>query len=147
MKDQADLLELMHEFYKLGNKSVIPAGLEYCMANNRLIPPWLATAFRAAYKQVEMSEVSSWDDVFGRPLKKGQRLATKRRNKRIAEPLFRAIRERHETGAAISKDLFAEVGAEFGVSGTVASDIYYEMIHALKAGGVELENRRQSTIR
>jgi hypothetical protein len=42
-------------------------------------------------------------------------------------PLFREIVKRHRAGDAINKELFSEVGAKFGISGTVASDIYYEI--------------------
>ena len=50
---------------------------------------------------------------------------------KIAGPLFDVVQERHEAGAAINKELFNEVGAEFGVSGTVASELYYEVLREM----------------
>ena len=38
------------------------------------------------------------------------------------------MQRRHEAGESITKDLFESVGEEFGVSGTVASEIYYAKI-------------------
>jgi hypothetical protein len=128
MTDQNDFLEQCRERYEGGDKLYLLYCLNYCMMNNRPIPPWLATAFRQAYDKVDMYEVKSWDDVFGRPLKKGKRLATEHRNMKIVHPLFLMIRDRHEAGAAINKELFNEVGAEFGVSGTVASELYYKLL-------------------
>jgi len=74
-------------------------------------------------------KVKSWDDVFGRPLEKGKRLKTERRNMEIASPIERRISDLHKAGKAIDKSLFAEVGKEFGVSGTIASELYYELMH------------------
>jgi hypothetical protein len=131
MTEQDDFLEECRERYEGGDKAMLPYSLNHCMMNNLPIPPWLATAFAQACHKVHMHEVKSWDDVFGRPLKKGKRLATEHRNMKIAGPLFNTIRGRHEAGAAINKELFNEVGAEFGVSGTVASELYYEVLREL----------------
>jgi hypothetical protein len=133
MTDRDDFLEQCRDRYEGGDKAYLPYCLDYCMTNNRPIPPWLATAFRQACHKVRMHEVKSWDDVLGRPIKKGGRLATERRNMKIAWPLFHTIRDRHQAGAAINKELFNEVGVEFGISGTVASDLYYEFIKELTA--------------
>ncbi len=132
MREQ-DFLEQLRQRYEGGDKATLPYSLNYCMMNNLPIPPWLATAFAQACHRVHMYEVKSWDDVFGRPLKKGKRLATERRNMKMAGPLFDMVQERHKAGAAINKGLFNEVGAEFGVSGTVASDLYYEVIKEITA--------------
>ena len=128
MTEQDDFLEQCRECYEGGDKAYLPYCLDYCMTNNRPIPPWLATAFRQACHKVHMHEVKSWDDVFGPPLKKGKRLATERRNMKIAGPLFDMVQERHNAGAAIGKPLFDAVGAEFGIGGTVASELYYEVL-------------------
>jgi hypothetical protein len=131
MTEQDDFLEQCRERYEGGDKAYLPYCLEYCIGNDRPIPPWLAAAFRQACHKVRMHEVKSWDDVFGRPLGKGKRLATERRNMKTAGPLFDVVQERHEAGAAINKELFNEVGAEFGVSGTVASELYYEVLREM----------------
>jgi hypothetical protein len=129
--DHDDYMDRLCELYEKGDKPAILLGLEYCINNNRPIPQWLATALRDAFRKVRMFEVKSWDDVFGRHLKKGKRLATERRNMQIAGPLFEMIRERHEAGTGIGRPLFNAVGAEFGISGTVASELYYEVIKEL----------------
>jgi hypothetical protein len=126
MADHDDILDQLCALYEKGHKPAIPVGLAYCIKNNRSIPPWLATAFGDACKKIGSHEVESWDCVFGEPVLKGQRLYTLRRNSRICEPLWKRIQERRAAGAAITKELFAEVGAEFGLSATVAADIYYD---------------------
>jgi hypothetical protein len=130
MTDHDDTLDQLRALYEGKNqadhKAAIPTGLAYCIANNLPIPPWLGTAFCDACRKVSSYDRPSWNDVFGEPVLKGQRLYTLRRNSRIREPLWKRIQERRAAGAAITKELFAEVGAEFGLGATVASDIYYE---------------------
>jgi hypothetical protein len=128
MTGQDDILEKGRKRYEAGDKAAIPYSLNHCLINNLPVPPWLSTAFARACYKIDQYEVESWDDVLGKPLKKWQRPDTERRNKKIAGRLFLKVRERHKAGAAISKSLFEEVGEEFefGVSGTVASEIYYK---------------------
>jgi hypothetical protein len=122
-----DQLDEWREFYQTGDKEALTSCLNHCMTFNSLIPEWAAKAFCEAHHKIRTYQVKSWDEVLGRPLKKGKRLATERRNVEIWDLLFREIVKRHRAGAAINKELFSEVGAKFGVSGTVASDIYYEI--------------------
>jgi hypothetical protein len=126
MTEFDDLMDQLCELYEKGHKPALAVGLAYCIKDNRPIPPWLATAFGEACKKIASHEIESWDCVFGEPVLKGQRLHTLRRNSRIRKPLWRRVQERRAAGAAITKELFAEVGAEFGLSATVAADIYYD---------------------
>jgi hypothetical protein len=41
-------------------------------------------------------------------------------------PLLGRVEGRRKKGERVDKDLFDSVGEEFGISGTVASEIYYE---------------------
>jgi len=120
------------QHYEGGDNAALPQCLNHCMTFNVPIPEWAATAFCAAYDKIHQYEVKSWDDVLGRALAKGKRLATEQRNVKIWVPLFREIVRRHRSGAAISKELFSEVGRKFGVSGTIASDIYYAIPEDIK---------------
>lgn len=89
-------------------------------------------------------EIKSWDEVFGRPLKKGKQLATERRNYNIGARLMYRVRERHRAGEKIDKGLFEAVGKEFDISGTTASELYYgpnrEAIAAVKEARARRSN-------
>jgi hypothetical protein len=122
-----DRLDEWCERYQAGDKEALTRCLNQCMTFNSPVPEWAAKAFCEAYHKIRTYHVKSWDDVLGRPLKKGKRLARERRKVEIWSPLFREIVKRRRAGDAINKKLFSEVGAKFGVSGTVASDIYYEI--------------------
>jgi hypothetical protein len=127
MTDRDDFLEQLRKNYEQGDKAAIMHGLEHCLWHHTPIPPWLECALNSAITKVKYFEVKSWDDVLGRPIEKGKRIATAQRNLDIAFDLYERVCERHKAGAAISKPLFEDVGAEFNISGTVASEIYYQV--------------------
>jgi hypothetical protein len=111
------------ERFEGGDKSQLLYCLDHCVTNDLTIPEWLGKALADACHAVHMHKVKSWDDVFGKPLAKGKRLETERRNMEIAWPLWRRVRELHAAGMPISKDakrgVFAAVGKDFGVSATL----------------------------
>jgi hypothetical protein len=120
------VLEDYRRRFEAGDKSILLSGLQFCIWCNMPIPAWLKRAFLNACRAGYTHEIKSWDEVFGKPLKKGQRQATARRNVKIAHEVHQRVEERHRAGEALDKALFAAVGKEFGVGGTVAAELYYE---------------------
>ena len=113
--------------YEAGDINSLPSALWYCLANNEPIPDWLKDAFLKATRKVWCHEVSSWDDVFGKPLKKGKQRAAAQRRSALGEPVWQRVMHRyHEAGEKLDKDLFQSVGEEFGIGGTLAAELYYE---------------------
>jgi hypothetical protein len=121
-------LEFYRERFEAGDKWRLLYCVEWCLTNNVPAPAWLKHALRNACAAARSHKIKSWDEVFGRPLKKGQRQATARRNARIAHEVSQQVEERHKAGEALDKELFHAVGREFGVGGTVASELYYGML-------------------
>jgi hypothetical protein len=106
--------------------------ISHCFTNNQPVPDWAKKAFNAACWKGVRFEIKSWDDVFGRPLKKGQHQATERRNMQIARTIWERVCDRSGAGEGIGKKLFDSIGNEFGVSGTVAEQIYYGVLKERK---------------
>ena len=68
----------------------------------------------------------------------------------IADPICSRVRKLQEEGKGIGKELFAAVGKEFGVSGTVAEEIYYDLMHEsaeMAAEDDDITNREMITSR
>jgi hypothetical protein len=104
------------------HKQAIMAGMIWCVQYNLPFPPWLAAAFRQACDKVSSREVKSWDDVFGEPVMKGQRLYNLRRDLQIV----RRIQELRAAGGSLTRaGIFAEVGEEFNLTDSVIERIYY----------------------
>jgi hypothetical protein len=111
-----------------GDKSALLWFFSWCFLNCHVVPKWAQEEFLAAHRKVYGYEVESWDEVFGRPLKKGMQRAAARRKTEKAQPIWERVTERHEAGEAIDKGLFDSVGKEFAVSGTIAAEIYYGVL-------------------
>jgi hypothetical protein len=112
--------------YEAGDTSSLPLALWFCLENNESVPGWLKDAYFEATHRVLTHEVSSWDDVFGKPLKKGKQRAAAHRRSKLADPVWQCVIERRRAGEKIDKNLFQSVGEEFGIKGTLAAELYYE---------------------
>jgi hypothetical protein len=118
-----------HKLFEEGDKDRLLWFMNFCFVYRRPVPTWATKAFRAAYLKGVRFEIASWDEVFGRPLKKGKQLAAERRKAAIAERVLELVlRARHEEKPKkpINKELFESIGKKLGVGGTVAAEIYYQ---------------------
>jgi hypothetical protein len=116
--------KMLKRQFEAGDKSVLLYAIYTCLELKRPMPEWLQLAFLAAYDSATGYEIRSWDEVFSRPVPKGLHLETKRRNAQLRYTIIARV-EAREAGTPIDKKLFEQVGKELGISGTVASDIYY----------------------
>jgi hypothetical protein len=98
-----------------------------CAAHGIPPPGWLREKAKLAfYRWFMTDEIKSWNKIFGGPINKGKHVQTERRKKEIANALFNRIEDRRDAGEKISKGLFEAAGKEFGVSTTIAQEIYYK---------------------
>ncbi len=112
--------------YVAGDKGRLLWFLNFCLVYRRPIPDWVREKFCAAYLKGAKVKVRSWDEVFGRPLKKGKQLKAERRKREIAEKIWHRVMElHHKANMPIGKELFETVGEKLGIGGTLVSDIYY----------------------
>ena len=89
------------------------------------VPEWIRVAFMNAFAKVRIShEYKSWDDAFGPPLKKNEKLACKagRSFKAAAKVWVRVAELRRETPR---RNVFPEVAKEFGISVAEARKYFY----------------------
>ncbi|WP_408997958.1 hypothetical protein ACJ77P_08190 [Syntrophus buswellii] len=121
-----ELVEL-YEVYRAGNRSAIIDALYVCSLNSLPIPYWCEMAFLSSYRQVTQFRAKSWDDVFGRPHKKGTHLATKRQDREKSLSVYYRIKEIKRADPSIPIDgfLFEKVGKEFGIGGKTLTEEYY----------------------
>jgi hypothetical protein len=116
-------------YYEQKDKSALIHAAALCIWHNIRAPAWLRQAFMDASQAAYEYKIKSWEEVFGRPVKKGKRLAMERRNMKITFPICRRINDLRKAGKPLDKSLFSKVGKEFGVSGTVAAELYYREMH------------------
>ena len=129
------------ELYEAGDKSEFMRCLYWCIRSDEPIPPWLKEALEQIMADRRSGKFKSWDEPFGKPLG-NKHQATVRRDAKVIVPLFDRVQELSESGRAIDKKLFEDVGKEFGVGGTVASDLYYDALRAINIDDEDIINRR-----
>jgi hypothetical protein len=111
--DDYACLESDRKRFEAGDKALLLYCVERCLTHNVPAPAWLKQPFSNVCTAAQTYEIRSWDEVFGRPQKKGQRLKMARRKMEIATDLFWRVMERYDAGEALDKELFAAVGKEF----------------------------------
>jgi hypothetical protein len=110
------------------DKAVLDA-LALCLEFDLIVPEWLARTFFARYEKVRDFEAGSWDEVFGRPHKKGIHLERAKRKIELCMPVLERVKEIVENeSVAIGAGLFERVGREFGISKTVCEELYYKAL-------------------
>jgi hypothetical protein len=95
---------------------------------------WCAEAFLTAIEDVQDYRAKSWDEVFGRPHKKGAQLDALRKRREYQAKVWAHIHVLKEKNPNIAIDgsLFEQVGKEFGIGGkTLTEDYYYSMQNLL----------------
>lgn len=92
------------------------------------MPEWAADAYVRGFEACRHGSAKSWDDVFGRPHAKGTSLKALMRRHKYQWPLVNRIREIRaaDPTRALDGSLFEEVGKEFDLGKTLASDYYYD---------------------
>lgn len=119
--------------FKAGDKSRILHGVSLCVGFGlpwQKWPQWLLRAYNDAYEAGTTGAISSWDEVFGRPIPKGKQRKSWRL-KRFTLAIVHRVEQLHAVigkegkKTPIDKGLFETVGAEFGIGATTASKIYY----------------------
>jgi hypothetical protein len=109
--------------YESGQREALMDAIRCCILGEWPAPPWLRDAFR----EVLDTPKKSWDEVFDSPIPKGAHRRRRYRNLKIGRQLKKRIEFLHEKeGRSINRELFEDVGKEFGVGGSVARDLYYE---------------------
>lgn len=123
----AQELKDLYEVYRMGESSAITEALYICTINSLPIPEWCEIAYLKAYRKVRQYKAKSWDDVFGRPHKKGTHLATKRQEREKSISVYNRIKEikRNEPDTPIDENLFERVGRYYGIGGKTLTAQYY----------------------
>ena len=124
-KKKLDLIESGRAEIESGNYRTLMITLWVAACRREPIPHWLVRALGTVVNAAVTHQVKSWDDMLGRPLKKGERLKQKRRHLEISYPLWQRVQEAKRQGKGIDRELFDSIGKEFGISGALAEKIYY----------------------
>ena len=110
----AEVLESLKQNFEDGDKAALLEAIYRCLLMKRPLPEWLRLAFLDAYEARARFEITSWDEVFDRPVPKGTRLKTEKLRRRVIERVWLLKMEDPKT--AIDRGLFDQIGKELGIS-------------------------------
>jgi hypothetical protein len=127
----AEVLEILKKILEGGDKWALLYAIHQCLLLKRPLPEWLRLAFLGAYDSATGYEIRSWDDAFGRPHLKGSHLKKEKRNFELRQVIIQRV-EALRSEMPVDKGLFEKIGKDLGISGTTASEIYYEERSRLK---------------
>jgi hypothetical protein len=122
----AEYLEkMLKRQFEAGDKAVLLDAIYTCLELRRPMPEWLQVAFRHAYEAAERFKIRSWDETFGRPVPKGTHLRPRKRDAELPLIIVEHVEALKRAKWKVDKDLFKQVGKEWGINATRASEIYY----------------------
>jgi hypothetical protein len=123
-----EFLDGCKEKYENGNQWALMQALYVCAREGASLPKWVAHAYVKAYEAARTGHAKSWDDVFGSPYPKGTHFRKVIKHHEILWPLYSRAKEIVQTNPnqAIDESLFEQVGEEFNIGKTLASEYYYE---------------------
>ncbi len=107
-----------------GEKMALLAAIRDCACYDLPMPEWVSRAFIRAYDQVLSCRSDSWDEVFGRPYKKGAHLSRMRQARINRGAVWLEVKRAVQRGESINTDLFERIGARIGIGKTRAEELY-----------------------
>ena len=124
-------LDYLQQEYEAGDTLSLLSAVNQCAMHDLPMPEWVRRGYIDRYRRVVEYEVKSWDDAFGRPHPKGLHLENARHRRSRRCPVYVRVHEilHLKPDTSIDRGLFERVGAEFGISKTVAEELYYEVKH------------------
>jgi hypothetical protein len=122
-------MEDVQTSFRRGNKHALVTALSMCLLSRRPLPSWVSRELWHAFKRFEGGQLSSWEDVFGKPFPGKRRKGSSTRRK--AREVWIRVQGLREEGRKLDDLLFEEVGKEFGFGATTAKNLYYEYEHSL----------------
>ncbi len=136
----AQELKEIYEIYKeKKDPALIIEGLYVCSLNSLPLPRWCEFGFLKAYRTIRHYKAKSWDQVFGKPHKKGKQLYAAAQQRGKGLKIYNRITgiKKKDPSIPIDNSLFEDVGEEFGCCRTLAADYYYYWKNRISRHGLE----------
>lgn len=106
------LAEYAKSFAK-GDTHALMAAIRVCANHDLPLPDWASRAYIAAFDKVNHYGVDSWDDVFGRPVPKGQHRARLEFEKRYGLTIFLDVLNASKADMPRDEGMFEQIGEKY----------------------------------
>ena len=107
----------------LKEPGAILRAMRYCLNFGLSVPDWLRDAFCSAVGMGDKAQIKSWDEAFGKPLRKGRHKSRAMRNDDLNIRAWYGVR--HHTDRFKMPKVFDLVGQKLGMGRSACADAYY----------------------
>jgi hypothetical protein len=118
-------VEKCHKRFDADEAEALLDAIDGCARSGMALPLWAAKAFCERYVSWAQFEAGTLDEAFG-VRRKGMHVARRNQRERLRLHVALLVIQLHEEGMPIDDVLFDQVGADLGIKGPTAKDIYYE---------------------
>lgn len=128
-------LALKEIFYKAGDNEALLSAIRLCFQWRLPVPEWAADAFLEKSNKWYAYETKSLDEALGIMWPAGEHIAASKKRRELKFGVYNRVRELHgqdKKRYPIGAGTFEHVGAEFNLSGAVASKYYYAADKAVR---------------
>jgi hypothetical protein len=129
-------LEELHSSYAAGDNFQLLAAMRFCASHEREMPQWVVDAFHHATDKWYSLQSKTLDEALGVAWPSGKALQAARKKRREQITVYNKVMELLDSGRSIDDELFAEVGAKYGLSNDDVADYYYTVKRFFKPGSV-----------
>jgi hypothetical protein len=92
-QDFAEYESHMQDALNGGDSGALLRFISECFRADRAVPKWAQEKFKNAVDRVSRQQAKSWEEVFGRPLKKGKQLEAARRKAELPPKIWHRVGE------------------------------------------------------
>ena len=118
-------LDALRSMFELGDRRALMDAIRVCARRAIVMPEWVQDAYIDAHDKVLNCRVSSWDEAFGAPMRKGAHLAAERKRRVLMPRVWNEVNLARQQGCPVDEALFERVGKHLGLGKTLVSEYYY----------------------
>jgi hypothetical protein len=119
------LLEHLRKRFEAGETETLLDAVDICARCAMPLPLWAAEEFCACYVSWAQFEVRTLDEAFGVP-RKGVHAARRKHREWLRLQITLRVSELQDEGMPTDEALFEQIGADLGIGGSTAREIFYE---------------------
>lgn len=95
MRDHASEMAKLERLFRAGKERAALDAIYVCVCSRpqKPVPDWAQSALARAMYDITMVNVSSWDDVFGRPLRRGAKVVSIQKQRALQWRLLARVEE------------------------------------------------------
>lgn len=109
-------MQSLKEDFESGQKFSLMCAINECASEGVPMPLWVATEYQKAFAVIHGAQKRSWDDVFGKPFRKGAQLPYIRKAQRLARSVREQFDKLKQDGIPLTPENYDEFAKRFGLN-------------------------------